>query len=311
MGVSASNETESASFEGKCSSTLTEHKDAVRCLTFSSDKKLLASGSGDGEIIVWNLKSLKPRCRIHKHDGEVTGLSFSPDSSMLLSSGRDKRVVLMDGKTGETLQKARGHDGPITHCAFSPDDNRLFATASEDKTVGLWQIREERMEKKELRRHSDVVFQVCFSPDRVILASCANDRRILLWNRNSGKIVGKMRDGISRVLTCQFSSDGLLIAAVLDGQRVRIWNSVTMTVVNVLEGHHTQPIVCCAYAPDGATLATGSGDRTYALWNTREANPAPLYHSKAHDSWVQCVAFSPDGRTLATGSDDQQIHLWT
>ena len=309
MGVSASSD--AGSFQGRRSSTFAGHKDAVKCISFSPDNKSLASGSSDGEIIVWELKSFKQRYQLHKHDGEVTGVSFSPDSTLLLSSGRDKRVVLSDAKTGETLQKARKHHGPISHCTFSTDDNRVFATASEDKTVGLWEIVERTMEKKELKKHKDIVFQVCFSPDGIMLASCSNDRRILLWNRSSGKIVGKLRDGVSRIMTCQFSSDSSLIAAVVDGGRVRIWSSITMDVVNVLEGHHAQPIVCCAYAPDGTTLVTGSGDKTFALWNTRKPNPAPFYHSKAHDSWVQCVAFSPDGKSLATGSNDQQIHLWS
>ena len=132
----------------------------------------------------------------------------------------------------------------------------------------------------------------------------------MLWNRNSGKQVGKLKDPYSRVLTCQFSPDGTLIAAVVEGERVRVWNVVLGEVVNVLEGHHIAPVVCCAFNPDGDIVATGAVDKTYALWQVRDVQPLPLYHAKAHTGGVQTVAFSPNGRYLATGSSDTTVRLW-
>ena len=208
------------------------------------------------------------------------------------------------------LQKARKHAKPILHCVYSPDDNYCFATASEDKTASIWHIEGARMIRRELVGHKDVVFQVCFSSDKVLLASCSNDKCIIVWNRSSYKRVGKLRDPYSRVLTCQFSPDSTLIAAVVDGERVRIWNVLLEEIVNVLEGHHIEPITCCAFAPDGSTIVTGSGDKTFALWNVSETQTLPFYHSRAHDSWVQTVAFSPDGKLLATGSLDKKVNVW-
>ncbi len=218
--------------------------------------------------------------------------------------------MLWETKTGNFLQKARKHRGGITHCSFSPDDNQMFATASEDKTVGVWEIKGSKMEKMVVAGHKSVVFQICFSPDKVILASCSNDRTIMLWNRRTGKRLAKFKDRYSRVLTCKFSPDGVLIAAVVDGERVRIWNTVSGEVVNVLEGHHTLPILCCDFSPDGSIIATGSGDKTFALWKVDAVRRLPDYHARAHQSWVQCVAFSPDGSYLATASSDQTVNMW-
>ena len=167
-----------------------------------------------------------------------------------------------------------------------------------------------RMERRELVGHKGIVFQVCFSPDKVLLASCSNDKTIIVWNRSSTKRVQKFKDPYSRVLTCQFSPDGTLIAGVVEGERVRIWNTITGDIVNVLEGHHIEPVLCCAFSPDGSLLATGAGDKTYALWSVTEVQALPVFHSKAHSSWVQTVAFSPDGRLLATGSNDKRVKLW-
>lgn len=208
------------------------------------------------------------------------------------------------------LQKARKHKGAVLHCSFSPDDPLVFATASDDETASLWNVRGPRMERKELVGHKGVVFQANFSPDKILLATCGNDRKILLWNRNSTKRVNRLKDPYSRVLSCQFSPDATLIAAIVDGERVRVWNVLRGEVVNVLEGHHIEPIVCCTFSPDGKTLVTGGGDKTYAMWSVTETQALPFYHSRAHDSWVQTVAFSPDNRYLATGSNDKLIKIW-
>lgn len=219
-------------------------------------------------------------------------------------------MILWDTKSGQFLQKARKHQAGILHCDYSPDDNRQFATASEDKTVGLWEVEGTEMRKREVRGHKSVVFQVCFSSDKVTVASCSNDKTIMLWNRRTGKRLAKFKDQYSRVLTCKFSPDGTMIAAVVEGERVRIWNTIRGEVVNVLEGHHILPILCCAFSPDGSTIATGSGDKTFALWKASGIRKPPDYHAKAHESWVQSVAFSPDGHFLATASSDQRAHVW-
>lgn len=219
-------------------------------------------------------------------------------------------MILWDPRSGMFLQKARKHQAGILSCDFSPDDSHVFATGSEDKTVGVWEIQGPKMMRTEITGHKSVVFQVCFSPDKITLASCSNDKTIMLWNRRTGKRLAKLKDQYSRVITCKFSPDGTYIAAVVDGERVRIWNTMRGDVVNVLEGHHTMPIVCCAYCPDGNTIATGSGDKTFALWEVGAVRKLPEYHAKAHESWIQSVAFSSDGYYLATASTDRTVKVW-
>ena len=227
-----------------------------------------------------------------------------------MTGGRDGRVVLWDPVGGSVLQKAVKHFGGVLHCCFSLDSSAVFATASEDKTVGIWEIKGRKMEKKELEGHKGIVFQVCFSSDNVTLASCSNDKKIILWNRRTARRISRLKDPYSRILTCQFSPDGTLIAAVVDGERVRIWNTIQGEVVNTLDGHHIMPIVCCAFSPDGSTIATGSADKTFALWSVDKHRAMPEFHAKAHESGIMSLAFAPDGKMLATASNDNTANVW-
>ncbi len=71
--------------------------------------------------------------------------------------------------------------------------------------------------------HQGVVYQVSFSPDHCIyLTSCGNDKKIVLWNRNTAKKTAKIKDNYSCILTCQFNPFGTLIVGVVDGEKVHI-----------------------------------------------------------------------------------------
>ena len=63
-----------------------------------------------------------------------------------------------------------------------------------------------------------------------------------------------------------------------------------------------------AFSPDGAMLASSSGDGPISLWDVESLE---LIRTLAgHTDNVSSVAFSPDGRTLASRRYDDTIRLW-
>ena len=75
-----------------------------------------------------------------------------------------------------------------------------------------------------------------------------------------------------------------------------------------VNGGHSHFITSVAFAPDSATLLTGSDDRTARLWDLETG--AEIRRFEGHKRGVTSVAFAPDGATLLTASDDETARLW-
>jgi WD40 repeat protein len=90
-------------------------------------------------------------------------------------------------------------------------------------------------------------------------------------------------------------------------QRVVPARAPTWRCVHTLVGH-SQAVTSVAFSPDGATLASGSEDKTIEMWKLDALKR--WYTLTGHSDWVTSVAFSPDGSTLASGGRDKTIQIW-
>jgi WD40 repeat protein len=94
------------------------HEDRVRAVAFSADKQLLASGSVDGTIKLWDAKTGEDKFHLEGHENWVKALVFLPGGT-LLSGSNDKTVRFWDTQTGKEINKFQAHDSWILTLALS------------------------------------------------------------------------------------------------------------------------------------------------------------------------------------------------
>ncbi len=293
---------------------------SVDAVAYSPDGKILATGSGDGIVQLWDAVTQR---RIGEPLRGATGwvytVAFSLDGK-IVAAGQDGVVRLWDVATHQPIGKPlTGDVSNVESIAFSPDAD-LLAAGHYDGTVQLWDVASGQQMGTAL--HAGEVLSVAFSPDGKMLATggydSADHGTLQLWDVGSRQPIGAplQKDTfesslayISTVFSVAFSPDGTMLAAGEGDGVVQLWNVISRKEIGSLFAENSNEIPSLAFSPDGKFLAGGNEQGMAQLWDvaTEQRIGSPL---TTDNRTVASVAFSPDGQTLATGSYDGTVQLW-
>ena len=192
------------------------HTGSVFSLAFKPNSYLLASGSADDTIRIWDVgdrDNLRHVRTLRGHTAVVTSVAWSPDGRTLASASWDGTVRLWNPNNGINFAVLRGHTERVTRVAWSPD-GRILASGSRDDTVRLWDP-DTLGTLRVLRGHTSNVYALAFSPNGQTLASGSADKTLRLWNPNTGahKATLKVPGPHQGISTLEFSPNGKILAS--------------------------------------------------------------------------------------------------
>ncbi len=283
---------------------LGQHSGAVGAVAFSPNGKILATGSRDQTLKLWNMETQDLIGTLAGDGSPIWSVDFSPNSSELAAGSYYWRILEWNLETGESYIPLQ-QDGAVWSVKISPDE-RLIASGSSDQTVKVWdRITGEIL--YDFSDHEDIVYSVDWSPNSRMLVSGSKDKTIQVIDLETGNILYSLTGHSDAVRSVAISPDGQTLVSGSYDDTVKIWNLVTGELIHTLQGH-SGDILSIAISPDNQIIASGSKDRTIKLWNLQTGEL--LSTLTGHTNEVYAVRFSPDGQTLASGSKDRTIKLW-
>jgi WD40 repeat protein/serine/threonine protein kinase len=199
------------------------HTDRVTTLAWDGAGRLLASGSDDRSVRLWERGREEALAVFEGLTAGVAELAWRADGAWLAVGTDDGRVILLDTSTGERRDLAGRHAGGVRALAWT-SDGAWLASGAVDDVIQVWSFVQPDVEPRRLLGHQGDVTAVVFSGDGARLFSGSADKTVRVWHRISGTSMLTLRGS-------QYPIGGLALAR--DGRRLVSWGQSRYPAVRV------------------------------------------------------------------------------
>ena len=239
---------------------------------FSSDGKMFATVTSQGEITLWDVSS-GSRLR-----------------SLTTSAGQSFDPMSMMKNMPNPAQMKRGQMPNIQNMPNMDQMNSMITNTLGSMTAGT---------------NGRNVSSVTFSRDGSVLASGGIEAKS---NFDMAAMMGQATNQKRGKNQPPPNTDEFLKNLKIEttGQLV-LWNPTTGQQLGVIKGHG-KGISKVAFSRDAKLIASAGTDNTIKIWDV--ATQRELKTLTGHTAGIESMDFSPDGRLLASASDDGSTFLW-
>uniref|UniRef100_A0A8C1LV79 Neutral sphingomyelinase (N-SMase) activation associated factor n=1 Tax=Cyprinus carpio TaxID=7962 RepID=A0A8C1LV79_CYPCA len=153
-----------------------EHEAGVNTLDLSPAGTLLATGTKEGTLTLWDIASPLPLNQLTCHSGKIHQVAFSPDSRHILSVGEDSCLVVTDVQTGMLI--ATVHAEQEQRC-FCWDGNTVLSGGMSGD-LSVWDLLSSKVIHK-IPAHSGAVTCMWMNEQCSTIITGGVDKQIILW----------------------------------------------------------------------------------------------------------------------------------
>ncbi|KAI8964319.1 WD40 repeat-like protein [Daldinia sp. FL1419] len=293
---------------------LTGHSGEIFSAKFNPTGGLIASGSMDRSILLWNSSGACENYGILTgHRGAVLDLQWSRDSEILYSASADMHLASWDLTSGTRIRRYIGHEEIINSMDTSKRGEELLISGSDDGTIGLWDPRS--------KNAADFI-ETDFPITAVAVAEAGNeifsggiDNDIKVWDMRKKAVVYSMLGHNDTVTSLRVSPDSQSLLSYSHDSTAKTWDirpfAPTERHIRTFDGAQVgveKNLTKASWDKLGKKIAVGAGDGTVLIWSNDTGKL--LYKLPGHKGAVNCAEFTPgEEPVILSASSDRRMLL--
>jgi centriolar protein POC1 len=281
------------------------HEHPIYALSASSKEHILFSGGGEGAVVEWSLKTMKPIKIMYKTRASIYSIHCPKALPLLVSGDREGKISIFNFIDQKLVYQEKlagaGIFGMLSH------QHKLYFV-SEDGYLRCFDLERLSLEM-ELKISEQALRCISINVEDEMMYLSGKDLKIHHYSINENRVVRSEEQHSLPVFSLEYDSENKQLLSGARDAQIKVWR-ITETINLAAHMFAVNKILSI---PEHDIFISASMDKSIKMWDAKSLDllsiADPLKNQGHHKS-VNTLCYTPYEQLVASAGDDRMIKVW-